>query len=120
MWFDGIDGAAKMDGATTLRDVVHARGVELGERNSGHAHAPGFRRFEERFAEDLRGVMYRGTVEVFIQRAHQDNFPEAFDGAVGLSVALEPGEKVFAGVWRESAHESEHYARDCELVFQRQ
>src|SRR3954469_5529602 len=118
MWFDGIDGAAKMDGATTLRDVVHARGVELGEWDGGYAHASRFRRFQERFAEDLRGVMHRGTFEVLIQGAYQDNFPEALDGAIGLSVTHEPGEEVFAGVWRESAHECEHHARDCKFVFQ--
>jgi len=69
------------------------------------------------FADDLRGVGNRNQVEVFAESADQDRLPEAFDGILGLTVALTPGEKRLAGVGLRSKGEDGDGAGDGEFVF---
>ena len=71
-------------------NVVAGPVVKLRQRNRGNAHAPGGARFQKRLAHHLGGVRNRDPVDLFVQGADQDCFPEAIDGALGLAVAAQP------------------------------
>ena len=51
-------------------------------------------------------------VQIFIQSAHQHRLPKAFDGPLGLAVALQPSKKVFVCFGQFSINHAQQRASD--------
>src|SRR5262249_35911830 len=117
------NSCAQRDFTAVVAYVIACEIVELCERDRGNAHAPSFCRLQERLAEDLRSVVDRHAVKVFIERADEHNFPEALDGSACLMISSEPLGKramgILADVAWNAAHERDHGRCDGGLVAQR-
>src|ERR1700682_1496815 len=93
----GGDGSAQKNFAATFANIADRAAVEIGKRHAGNTHLPCLCRLQKRLAKDLKRVADRNTVQIFIQRAHQYDFPEMLDRAMSLAVAQEPLLEIF---WR--------------------
>jgi hypothetical protein len=70
--------------------------------------------------EDLAGIAGGAAVEVVVERADDDGFPEVADGALGLVGALEPGREGLGVRGGIEAEEFEEAEADAGLVFKRE
>ena len=66
--------------------------VQLAERNTRNADAIAAARGKKRFPEHVDSVARVDAIQFFIERADQNDFPEAANRALGLAMLLQPRE----------------------------
>jgi len=99
-----------------MRANVIARGViQVGERQSGHAHVARCRGLHG-FAHDLGRGGNRDAVEFLAESADQDGMPEPTDGILRLPVRIEPLLESLPVVSLHLQCQWDQRARDRQLV----
>src|SRR5436309_13819992 len=64
--------------------------VEIGKRNRRHTHAIAGGAGKESLPENIDAKARVGAIQLFVERADQDDAPEAIDSASGLAAAVRP------------------------------
>ena len=127
--FYAADGGAEGYFPSLFFDEGAAAVVKLGERDDGNAHAVAAAVGEECFPEDVDAEARVGLVELFVERADEDDAPEAIDGALRLALLLQPvehgdafGRVQASGAARiaAGAKDGEHGAADGDFVGERE
>jgi hypothetical protein len=84
------DSRSQLNVSASLRNCIFAAIVKISERNLRYANAIPTARREKRFPENIDAVPGIDAVQLFIEGANQDDFPETANRAICLAMLPEP------------------------------